>query len=166
MRIGLISDTHDNLVLTKVAVEWLRKEAPARVFHLGDITMPECASMLAGLPVVFLKGNNDESDTLRDGRAEPGLPSLLDTWTGEVDGVRIGATHGHVRTALAKLVRDHDIVLHGHTHRARAEQIGRALVINPGALHRAPVKTVAMLDVATRQVTFYVVSESGVRPFV
>jgi predicted phosphodiesterase len=51
-----------------------------------------------------------------------------------------------------------DYLLHGHTHVKRDERVGRTRVINPGALHRAREKTVAVLDTATDMLTFLTVN--------
>ncbi len=48
----------------------------------------------------------------------------------------------------------HDYLLQGHTHVRHDERIGKTRVINPGALHRAREKTVALLDTATDRLVF------------
>jgi len=40
MRIGLISDTHDNLTLVEKAVKQLNQENVELVLHAGDYTSP------------------------------------------------------------------------------------------------------------------------------
>jgi predicted phosphodiesterase len=50
--------------------------------------------------------------------------------------------------------------LHGHTHVARDERLGPLRVINPGALQRAAVHTVATLDLRTDQVGFWRVDDA------
>jgi predicted phosphodiesterase len=44
------------------------------------------------------------------------------------------------------LAQEHDYLLQGHTHVRLDECVGRTRIINPGALHRAAVKTVVTLD--------------------
>jgi predicted phosphodiesterase len=44
------------------------------------------------------------------------------------------------------LAEDVDYLLHGHTHELRDERVGATRIINPGALHRAPRYTAAILD--------------------
>lgn len=135
------------------------------MLHLGDITTPETVALFRGLPITFLRGNNDDAAELAPALSRAGMPPLHDEWTAEVEGVRIGATHGHMKGRLAALLGDRDVVLHGHTHRRRVEQAARALVVNPGALHRAHVRTIAILEVPSRRVLFFEVRESGVVPF-
>jgi predicted phosphodiesterase len=50
--------------------------------------------------------------------------------------------------------QEHDYLLHGHTHVRRDERVGKTRVINPGALHRAAEKTVALLDLAADRLEY------------
>jgi len=76
-----------------------------------------------------------------------------------LDGKRVAVIHGDDGKLLQRLIlsQDYDYVLHGHTHQKREVKSGRTRVINPGALHRAAEKTVALLDVGTGFVEFLVV---------
>lgn len=153
MRLGLISDTHDNLPLAKSAARFFHEKAPDRVLHLGDVMSPDILDALAGLPLTVLLGNNDD-------RRE--LPKATLDWSGLLEGVHIHAHHGHLKP---KLEREPDLLLHGHTHRRRVERVGRTLVVNPGALHRAPTRTIAMIELPALVVTFYEVREDRVIAF-
>lgn len=151
MRIGLVSDTHDNLPLAIQAAALFRREGVERVFHLGDVTDPATLAPFEVFPLVVLQGNND---------AEPWPTS----WREEIAGLRVGATHGHLRPLLRELTVGCDVVLHGHTHQRRAERVGEALVVNPGALYRTPRPTVALLDLPGRELRFFQVDPDGTRP--
>lgn len=151
MRLGLVSDTHDNLPLAEVAARLFEGEGVDQVFHLGDVMDPETLAPFEGFPLVVLRGNNDD---------EP-WPS---TWRQDLGGLRVGATHGHEAPLLRSLVQECDLVLHGHTHRRRAERVERALVVNPGALHRTPRRTVAIIELPSLALTFYEVREDGAFP--
>ena len=160
--VALVSDTHDNMPLTHAAAAFLRARHPDRVFHLGDITGVETVRAFEGLPVQFLCGNNDVPDVLAPALDAGGFPPLLPAWTGDIDGIRVGATHGHMRARLLQLQGACDVVLHGHTHRRRAEHAGGALTINPGALHRATTRTLALLGLPDKTVEFFEVRADGV----
>lgn len=149
MILGLVSDTHDNVPLCEPVAAFFRDRGAEMVFHLGDVTDPATLDPFEGLPLVVVRGNND---------GEP----WPDTWQQPLAGLRVGATHGHHRGHLARLIQECDIVLHGHTHRHRAQRDGRALVVNPGALHRATVHTCALLELPSKTVVFYRVEENGV----
>ena len=69
-----------------------------------------------------------------------------------LDGDRfLVATHGHDPNLLGELIADRQFpyVCHGHTHKTRDEVIDGVRVINPGALHRAKVHTLALLNTET-----------------
>ncbi|HET6403910.1 MAG TPA: metallophosphoesterase [Candidatus Thermoplasmatota archaeon] len=150
MLIGLVSDSHDNTPLARHVGAFFRERRVDRVFHLGDVTQPESLEPFEGMPLVVVRGNNDD---------ETSWPA---TWQQELAGVRVGATHGHMRGQLARLVEECDVVLHGHTHRRVAHRVDGKLVVNPGALHRATTKTCALLELPAKRVVFYRVDESGV----
>lgn len=160
MRVGLLSDTHDNLALVAQAADFLRAQAPDLVLHLGDVTEPETLRALAGLPVRVLLGNNDDAEDLSDAARALGLPPPAFEWEAELDGVHVAAHHGHL---APRLTREPDVLLHGHTHRRRVAHQGRTLVVNPGALHRAATKTIAMLELPSMRVAFFRVDREGVR---
>lgn len=149
MLLGLVSDTHDNTPFAQQVAAFFRERAVEQVFHLGDVTQPDSLDPFEGLPLVVVRGNND---------FEP----WPETWTQELAGVKVGATHGHLRGHMARLARECDVLLHGHTHRRRVERDGSCLVVNPGALYRTTTKTCALLELPAKRVVFYRVDEAGV----
>lgn len=149
MLIGLVSDSHDNTLLAGHVGAFFRERGVEAVFHLGDVCEPETLAPFDGMPLIVVRGNNDQEE-------------WPETWQQEFAGVKVGATHGHMRGVLARLLDECDVVLHGHTHRRIAERHGAKLVINPGALHRATTRTCALLELPSKRVVFYRVDESGV----
>ncbi|MBI4929083.1 MAG: YfcE family phosphodiesterase [Anaerolineae bacterium] len=138
MRIGILSDTHNNLVNLRAALAIFQQEGIQLLLHCGDLTSPETAAMLQGFQVIHVFGNNDyASGAIRQ--------TLLDlnplnysgmTYTGSVDGVTIGAAHGHLTPRMDELTARGDLayLFTGHSHRRRDEQHGATRIINPGAL--------------------------------
>jgi len=134
MRIGVISDTHDNARSVARIVEVLRAARVERVIHTGDITRPGTLAALARLerPLFGVYGNNDvERGKLAEVALEHGMqlaePPLELRW----DGRRITVVHdrsAHGRIALP----ERDVLLHGHDHRYSLERTDGALVFNPG----------------------------------
>ncbi|HEU0144178.1 MAG TPA: metallophosphoesterase family protein, partial [Nitrososphaera sp.] len=59
MKIGLISDTHDNFKTIEAAVRIFREKRIDYVLHAGDITTPEAVEAFAGLKLIGVLGNND-----------------------------------------------------------------------------------------------------------
>lgn len=163
-RLGLVSDSHDNLALARSAASFFRDARPDVVLHLGDITTGDTVGCFSGLPMRFLRGNNDDNRLLAPALARHGFPKLADDLTLEVNGVRVAAHHGHVRPRLEALAAECDLLLHGHTHQRRCEKLGRTLVVNPGALYRCNTKTVAMMDLPALDVRFFEVTRDAVTP--
>jgi putative phosphoesterase len=127
MRIGVISDTHDNLRNVRRIAELLAAARVERLVHTGDFTRPETLELLArvGVPIAGVFGNNDVArDALRAELAEPPLELR---WAGR----RIAVVHdpeAHPRLDLAAC----DALLHGHKHRQVIERAGGTLILNPG----------------------------------
>ena len=59
MRIGIISDTHDQVARTRAAVHRLADSGARALIHCGDITIPDVVYELAPLPSHFVFGNCD-----------------------------------------------------------------------------------------------------------
>lgn len=161
--LGLVSDTHDNLAATRCVAEFFRERRPRLVLHLGDIATPATVALFRGLPVRFLRGNNDVDPALEPALAEAGFPPLADEWTGDLAGVKVAATHGHRRNLVHRHLGQADVLLHGHTHRRKAERVGPTLVVNPGALHRVGTRTCALLHLPDLRVEWFEVTDAAVR---
>jgi len=73
-----------------------------------------------------------------------------------LNGKSIAVLHGH-ESGFRDAVRGgaYDYLMHGHTHERRDERINGMRIVNPGALHRARIKTVATLDTETDTLTFH-----------
>ena len=71
-------------------------------------------------------------------------------------GKRLGMLHGHDGKLFHKLAHsgDYAYLIHGHTHVPRDVRLGPTRIINPGALHRARTKSVALLDVTKDELQF------------
>lgn len=149
MLLGLVSDSHDNVPACAQVAAFFRERRVDTVFHLGDVTEPGSLAPFEGLPLIVVRGNSDDDH-------------WPDSWQQEFAGVRVGATHGHLRGELARLARESDVLLHGHTHRRRADREGGTLLVNPGALYRTPQKTCALLELPSRKVVFYGIDDDGV----
>ncbi|HTO07588.1 MAG TPA: YfcE family phosphodiesterase [Myxococcota bacterium] len=132
MRIGVISDTHDNARNVARIVEVLRAARVERVIHTGDITRGSTLRLLGELavPVFGVFGNNDHDRAELAGvAAELGFelaePPLELRWHGR----RITVVHD--RRAHPVLASS-DVLLHGHDHRLCLERVEGTLVFNPG----------------------------------
>lgn len=166
MKIGVLSDTHDNIGNMLKALRLFREEEISTVVHCGDMVNVTTAKQMFDFDVIYVNGNMDDSaaavnDTLWFMNPNSETPGA--TFSGEVGGVKIGVTHGHLPGKLDKLIRwgGHDFVFTGHTHRQRDEMIGKTRVINPGALGGARYgpRTVCIVDLDSSEVRFIEVSD-------
>ena len=155
--IGILSDTHDRADAMAEGMRALREAGAAFFVHCGDVGSERVLDLLAGEPAAFVWGNTDWDRRGLERYAEQlgvtcygNLANLL------LDGKQIAVTHGDDHRLKQRLLagQQYDYVLQGHTHVAHDERIGRTRLINPGALHRAKVKTVATLDLIADRLTF------------
>jgi len=157
MRLGILSDTHDRYDMMGKALTSLRERGATFFIHCGDVCGPQMLDHLAGLPSAFVWGNCDWDRMALQRYAEaihvPCYGAFADL---EFDGKKIAVLHGDEKSRFDAIVKAqaHDYLLHGHTHVRRDERVGKTRIINPGALHRASEKTVALLDLAADDLEF------------
>ncbi len=125
MKIGIGSDTHDNISKIKEMVEILNREKVGLFLHAGDFIAP-----FSLLPLEELKcewfgvfGNNDgEQEGLlnKSGGRIKSPPYFL-----ELSSKRIALMH-----ELKEV--NSQIVIYGHTHNPKINREGDKIFINPG----------------------------------
>lgn len=145
--VGLLSDSHARWERTQRALAALQARGATLFVHCGDIEDERVLDQLAGLDAHVVWGNCDW-DHARLERYAKDLGIAVHGTAGEivVDGSRIAFTHGHdPRLLSAPIGSGARYLAHGHTHETRDETIAATRVVNPGALHRAPRYTVALL---------------------
>lgn len=153
-RLGVVSDTHDNLDTVRQAVALFNRLEVERVVHCGDIVAQSVVVELGRLtaPVSLVYGNCDGD---RKALAERSRQFGFDIGDGplevQVGGKRVVASHQPMDP-----VPDCDYYLHGHTHRP-VHAPGRPATINPGECcgSLSGRSTVAVLDTATGEVEFH-----------
>lgn len=162
MKIGILSDTHDEAERTRRAIEMLVSERAELLVHSGDLSGPEIVRECSVLPYYFTFGNHD-ADTVPDlpvAAEEHGATCL--EWGGEfeVAGKRIAVVHGHLTSDLRPLVDARpDDLLYGHFHVPLDADEVPTRRTNPGALYRAEEYTVATLDVVANDLRFLTIPE-------
>ncbi|WP_435009138.1 YfcE family phosphodiesterase [Tundrisphaera lichenicola] len=161
MKVGILSDTHDEVERTSRAVAELVGAGAEALIHCGDLTVPAVVLECGGLPSYYVFGNNDyQQEPLR--RAMDLVGGLCLDWGGEIvlGGRRIAVTHGDSNLEIRRLtLADPDYFLFGHSHQAADERRGATRWINPGALSRARPKTVALLDLQTDVLEFLTIAD-------
>ncbi len=150
MRIGVVSDTHNNLRNVARIVDLFNSAGVERVIHTGDITQAKTldlfAHLKAGLFGVF--GNNDqERSSLECAATTHGFtfsdPPLELAWHGR----RILVVHDPLEFD-GVLGEGHELALHGHTHLHRLQRQGNQIIFNPGecAGHMVGYNAVGVVD--------------------
>jgi putative phosphoesterase len=166
MRIGILSDTHDQLERTQTAVATLIQAGAELLIHCGDLTTPPIVHACTGLPACFVFGNCDHDPAqLRAAIERTGGRCLERGGLITVGQHRIAVTHGDSRLEVRRLLAlEPDYLLTGHSHAPSDGREGRTRRINPGALHRAAVWSVAVLDLQTDHLAMLTIPNSMMQP--
>lgn len=141
MKIGIISDTHDQIENIKIMVDRLNKEAVELVIHCGDWVSPFSLRYYENLrcPIKGIFGNNDGDKFRHLERAKLyGInveyqDRFIST---EIDGKKIAVFHGDYEEIIEALLASqmYDAVFHGHNHKKEIKTVGKTLSVNPGTL--------------------------------
>jgi len=125
MKIAIVSDTHNNVVNFKKAIDLVKKESIGLILHCGDICSQETideATKYFGKEIKFVKGNGDH---------ELDLPEKIEL---EFNKKRIAFCHFPDLAKKMAQSGKFDLVFYGHTHRPWDEKIGNTHMINPGEI--------------------------------
>ena len=138
MRLGVLSDSHNDLANLEIALADYRRRGISQLIHCGDLIDAATARLLAGFELIYVDGNMDResAEIYRTLRELDPHNIALPTFEGEIAGVSIAVTHGDDPAELNRVIRSgiHRFVFSCHTHRRRDETIGSTRVFNPGAL--------------------------------
>ncbi len=150
MRIGVVSDTHDNVRNVAQIVTVLNDARVERVVHTGDITRGSTLELLSQVdaPVFGVYGNNDVlRDELDAAAADLGITLAEPPFEALWKGREILIVHDP-REVDAALRVEHELVLHGHNHRRIHDQREERLIFNPGecAGHMVGYNAVGVVD--------------------
>ena len=165
MKIGIISDSHDNIWALEKALNMLEKEKIEVLLHCGDLCAPFIVIQLddfaekLNIPVHIIFGNIDDQHVTPKMAGESkhvkhhGQLAEL-----EIDGCKIAMEHYPKLSEALALSGKYDLVIHGHTHEKREEQKGKTLLLNPGEIMgRKGERTFAIYDTKARKAKFFVV---------
>ncbi|MFO0899202.1 MAG: metallophosphoesterase family protein [Pirellulales bacterium] len=157
MLLGLISDTHGHVAFTLEAVRMLREFDVALLLHCGDIGTGAVVEALAEWPTHYVFGNCDRGleNSLRGAIERAGHTCHERFGELELDSLRIAWLHGDDERRLEQTIAggQYHVVCSGHTHVAKQSWVRDTLAINPGAVFRANPRSVAVLDLPSRELT-------------
>ena len=137
MKIGILSDIHDNIWNLRGVLAAMRDVDAAIV--CGDLCSPFIIGLLAeGLPdkpIQIVFGNND-GDLFRIAQLAAKWPQITlhgEAFIGELGGKRFFVNH-YPAIARAASSTDFDVICYGHDHQFVIEERGGVTLINPGAV--------------------------------
>jgi putative phosphoesterase len=150
VKIGIISDSHDNVPATERAVEIMKGQGCGFLIHAGDICSPFIARLIreSGIAHAAVFGNNDGDRVV--------LSKMLD----------ITPAPRHITIEDLSIVIFHepfindyidpayvDLLIYGHTHIQHNQTRSDMLILNPGTLSGvlADGKTFAIYDTKARK---------------
>jgi hypothetical protein len=150
MKIGIISDSHDNLPQIKKAVTFFNRKKVDLVLHAGDFVSPFTALEFKNLncPLKGVFGNND-GDKLYLQEKFKGIGEIYPApYETNIDHKNIIMLHEEgLIDALAESQK-YEVIIYGHTHRTDLRKTGKTLIINPGECGGwlTGKSTIALLD--------------------
>jgi putative phosphoesterase len=130
MKIGILSDTHDNLPKIERAVKFFNKNKVQFVLHAGDFVAPFTVSLLKKLTCDWrgIFGNNDgEKEGLAaasEAKIKAGPIRI------ELQDKKITMAHDAKTIDLDK--EEADLIVIGHTHKPEIIKKYNKLIVNPG----------------------------------
>jgi uncharacterized protein len=149
MRLGIISDTHDDVENVRAAIDIFNQKEVETVIHAGDYIFPGIVKEFSRLnaKLVGVLGNNDgEKGHLLKTFLDVGGDLKGELGELQIEGLKIGIYHGTSDVIKDLLVSSgkYNIFVCGHTHKMEPSGIsngkyqnnGSTLVLNPGTAHR------------------------------
>lgn len=150
MKIGIISDTHDDITYTNKAINIFEDNNVKAIIHAGDIISPPVITEFKRLTEKGVKffgvlGNNDgEKDGLKSMFEFIDGKFLGDIGKIKIDGLKFGIYHGTDSKKKEKMIKSgkFDVFIYGHSHIRDPKEnslniVGDTMVFNPGNAHRA-----------------------------
>ncbi|MEN3046058.1 MAG: metallophosphoesterase [Candidatus Hydrothermales bacterium] len=157
MKIGVISDTHDNLEAIKKTFKIINERKIEFVFHLGDIIAPFTLKAIRELykgKLVSIFGNNDGEKqglylTAKDLKFEIFEPPLVY----ELEGTKFMLYHNYPENYFAE-IKGIDFLLFGHWHKVIHVRKENTIFLNPGEVcgYLSGEKTFAIIDLKSKEI--------------
>lgn len=166
MKIGVISDTHDNIEKAGIAFSFFERNVEV-VFHLGDIVSPFLLRVIRerykGI-IYGVFGNNDGDYLFLDrhireyGWKFSPIPQEI-----ELEGDKFFLMHEPLNPEALLLGGNYKGVFFGHTHERFAKRSERGIILNPGEAcgYLGDEPTCAVLDKESLEVQWVFIDRLG-----
>lgn len=155
MKIGILSDTHNNIDKISKAINFFNLQQVEIVLHAGDFSSPTSAKYFSNLNSSFISifGNNDFQEyDLTKTISVFGIISRP-PYTFVLDNKSFLLTHYLYYTSNNNV----DFIIHGHTHKPQIKKLKNTIYINPGECCgiRYGRSTVALLNTQTNNAEIF-----------
>lgn len=154
MLIGIISDTHDDVIMIKRAVDLFNERKVSHVLHAGDIISPFNFEIFRDLKCDFsaIFGNNDGDKLLLKTKSNGNIHNQPYMTT--IHKRKIVILHEPDLVDALSESGLFDLIIYGHTHRPDVRKANKTTIVNPGKASRL-IKgkiTVAIIDLNKMEV--------------
>ncbi|MGD9128924.1 MAG: metallophosphoesterase [Candidatus Woesebacteria bacterium] len=167
MKIGIFSDSHDNIENLNKADAVFQENEIKQAFFCGDLVSPFVLKFIKDwpFPIKAVFGNNEGDHWGIAGRLKKysitniEYPARGIFWEEKFAGIKIAVFHGDSQEITKNLIDsgNYDLVLTGHTHEPHIKKIENTTWINPGSVagvsENPDIKagTIAIYDLKTKQ---------------
>ncbi len=159
MKIGIFSDTHDNIEDTKKVMSFFKKNNVELILHSGDLTAPFMIEILDSYNIKthIVFGNIDDRFlTTKKSIKSKNITLHGDILELEIEGKKFFMNHYPKISFLALESKKYDYIIFGHTHKKYYKKIEGRTIINPGEiLGRFREKTFVIYDTKKDETKFY-----------
>ncbi len=141
MKLGIISDTHDQLESIIRVIDLFKKNNIKKIYHCGDwikfSTVKYFFSLCpSNIPLTSVVGNNQfNPHFIQQINKQSWNINIKQNFNYDiVEDLKIAVYHGHINKKLNSLLTSqrYDLVCSGHTHIAKVEIMTNTIHINPG----------------------------------
>jgi putative phosphoesterase len=171
-RIGLLTDTHDNVVALEAALRCFAERGCSAIIHLGDICTPATLRYFENrdrnMELFWILGNEDVGDWSVS-TVSGGVFVELKYGVTTVAGRKFGLCHstyqpGDMPGGRPRLIPqwcssgEFDYVLYGHVHYFNLKfptELCPTVLLNPGGFYHENPLTTVILDINLRTVSLY-----------
>ena len=177
MKIGIISDSHDDVDNVNRAIGIFEKENVKTVIHAGDIISPPIIKEFKKLTdkdveIFGIFGNNDgEKRGLENAFSYINGKLLGGEGKIEIDGLKFCIYHGQDLKKKEKIIASQkfDVFIYGHSHTKHHEIVRNekreTIILNPGSSHSQaltnfsnpqyfPAPSIIIFDTVTKESVF------------
>ncbi|XOU94350.1 MAG: metallophosphoesterase family protein [Candidatus Kerfeldbacteria bacterium] len=139
MKIGIISDSHDNVPNMEKAISWMNENNIEEIIHCGDLCAPSILTAILAPqftgPIHMVFGNVEDRDLLSQKVLNiKHVNHYGDLGKIELDKKKIAFIHYPDKAKKLASSGMYDLVFYGHSHKPWEEKIGKTRVVNPGTL--------------------------------